>query len=245
MIKKLLVLVLGLMGLMGAAEAYEYQIKGAIISPEASRLPPFKIHYWGHQAYSNREGYFTFPLEKAPVEKYYLLITDEFMPRFEKVNTIATINADKKRNYRYYQLKKVVDPKKKTTSWAIKEKRLDKRNFVAPQDKTIIVVMDSKLVKSVENWKVQLDDKFVAFPQIILKKNAELAKMKVKKTKGSVGRNDMTALHEHKQGEQYIHREAAKSFFKSFESGVFHEQISEKKLVTGNPKRPVEVSLPQ
>ena len=98
--------------------------------------------------------------------------------------------------------------------WMIKERVINTKNFVAPQN-CLIICMNPKIVDYVDNWKFFMPNNFVCLPRIILKSDLEIGN--VRKSRSAT-------------------RSSVKSELYSFDKNVFHE-IKREQTITF-PDRP-------
>ena len=110
--------------------------------------------------------------------------------------------------------------------WIITQKKFnvpptDKKGRAIIPENCVIVSMNPKIVSSVKNWNFAINKNFVAFPQIILKKNIETRNIR---------------------GHQSITRSSVKSELISWDKKVFHETRNEK-YKKENDRSNVKISL--
>ncbi len=106
--------------------------------------------------------------------------------------------------------------------WFISEKKYKQKSKSAKiPDNCLIVCLNPKTVSKVENWNFPLQQNFVAFPKILLKKNLEKRNIKRKKS---------------------ITRSSIKSELYSWENNPIHKQKKEI-LKTDNNQKNMKITL--
>jgi hydroxymethylpyrimidine pyrophosphatase-like HAD family hydrolase len=131
-------------------------------------IPEFKICFNGKYTYTNKEGFFTIPVDEGSLGKYSLLICKNFNQDFMSINTIDHLNVNPKKNYKYYTFKRLG-----SGQWIQKEKHLDKKKFSVPQN-CVILTIDPKYVDHVESWQILLPANYLKLPKIVLKDSPKL-----------------------------------------------------------------------
>ena len=67
------------------------EIRGMLkLSDASKKLPEFRILFAGKETLSNREGFFSFPVDNDDLEKYALVICSAVNQTFDKKNTLKT-----------------------------------------------------------------------------------------------------------------------------------------------------------
>lgn len=144
------------------------EIRGAIkCASSIYDVPQLRILYDGKETISNREGFFSFPVDEKNIEKYSLILCDDVQQNFDKKNTLKHVSVIRQRPYRYFTFKKGPFG----GSWQQKEKTLNKKNFVIPQH-AVIVLVDPSNVESVQNWDIDLSNNILKLPVIVLKNDS-------------------------------------------------------------------------
>lgn len=180
-----------------------FAMKGYIQADQGWKTTPeFRILFNGKQVINDENGFYSFPLEKR-INKYHFLICKNIKQNFEKINTVKNLSVKIEKPYRYFSFTKTGTG----NQWIQKEKDLEKRNFILPED-CVIALINPKYIEKIEAWKINLNSRFSNFPKIVL--NKDFAEKKVK-------------------------REAAKSLLRSMNFLPFHEKITnEKKVLAEN-----------
>lgn len=177
----------------------QFAMKGYIkVDQDWKTTPEFRILFNGKQVINDENGFYSFPINTM-VNKFHFLICKSVEQNFEKTNTVENLSVKVKRRYRYFSFTKTGTG----NSWLQKEKDLEKKNFIIPDD-CVIALINPKYVEKVESWKMNLNFRFLTLPKIIFKDN--LVEKKVK-------------------------RESAKSLLRSLDLLPFHEKITNEKKV--------------
>ncbi len=180
-------------------------LKGSIVANEKwNKVPEFKIFYSGQQTISDKEGFYSFNLNKD-LEKISILICKTLNSNFENINTIKHLSINPTQPYKFFSFEKVNITDEETnkiidTTWKKRDKHLKNKNFNIPKN-CIVILMNPKYFLDIKNWNIKLKNNFIKLPQIILKKDFK---------------------------EKVVHRQAAKSILRSLDIAPFHENISKK-----------------
>jgi hypothetical protein len=179
-------------------------LKGQIkILHDEETLPEFRACFDGMQTFSNKEGFYTFPMAGFNKNtKYSIIISKNVQQNFENENTIKNLSIDPKKRYQYFSLKMTGTG---DNDWKLKEKKLDKKNFIIPRN-CLVLMIDPKHVQSVELWNQSLNSEIIRMPRITLKADAR----------------------------KKLDRASVKSLLYSLNSNPFHEKIhDERKVMPG------------
>lgn len=65
--------------------------------------------------------------------------------------------------------------------WLIKKKLIKTRKFAIPEN-CVVVCINPKMVRKIENWNFSLSDQFISFPRIVLKDQIEMRDVPRKKS---------------------------------------------------------------
>ncbi|MFH1644578.1 MAG: hypothetical protein ABIA74_05385 [bacterium] len=139
------------------------------VSSKINKLPEIKLLYSGNQTFVNQQGFYSFPIEDEDLNKVYILICNQINTSFDGINTIENLNIDPNKKYRFFSLKKI-ELQENKYRWEWKEKTLQKKDFVIPQN-CIIVLINPKYFEQLDEWKIHLLDKFIGLPKIVLNEN--------------------------------------------------------------------------
>lgn len=170
-------------------EQQSFHLKGCIIVAGCHEgVPPFRILFNGMHGVSNREGYFSFPLDKD-CKTLSLIFCKNIEPQFEKHQTLKGLGIHSgKRNQCFTLTKDEYD------QWQWNEQIvLDETKSIA--DGTCIVLVDPKYVERLETWPVKIPGKVVQLPRIVLKGDCE-SKTKRASAKSLLYTLESTAYHE-------------------------------------------------
>ncbi|MBX9830778.1 hypothetical protein K2X40_02390 [Candidatus Babeliales bacterium] len=130
-------------------------------------VPQFRVYFDGMATMSNRDGFFSFPLENsAEFSKYSLVLSKNVEQRFVNTNTLKSLCVRKDKPYRQFSFTRT------GTSdgvWNWEETYLP-QNERAVGRNTIMVLVDPKFVDYLEPWEVRLEGNLVKLPRIVLKK---------------------------------------------------------------------------
>lgn len=174
-------------------------LKGSIKGPDDwQQVPQFRVFFNGRSIISDEEGFYSFPLD-AQTNHAKLLICKDIDQNFDNVNTIESLHLKIEKPYHYFSLKLTGTD---YNIWQQKEKSLEKKNFIIPQN-CVIVLINPKYVEKVKKWEVRLEDNFIKLPQIVLKESFD---------------------------EKRVKREAAKSLLRTLDANLFHqnEEVAQK-----------------
>jgi hypothetical protein len=175
--------------------------KGCIsLEDQFAKVPQVRIYYSGKQTMSDTEGFYSFQALDNQVNKYVFIITKTIKLNFQKGNTVDNLSIIPDKRYICYKFKRVGSE----GSWVQKEKKLDKKNFVIPTN-AIIVLIDPKYIKSVENWTINLPGHFVKLPKITLQSGITQEKLGHVSAKSLLASLDSTMFHEHTFGRAVPH----------------------------------------
>ena len=210
-------------------------------SQDWNKTPQFRILFEGKEVINDEEGFYSFPLEtKDSPNKLYLLICKNLNQNFDNINTIKNLSIKIEKPYKYFSIKKteveikpdIGDNQKnnpfnnnsdksnekltqvkneKKIIWELKEKTLEKKNFISPKN-CIVALINPKYVDHVKSWDINLLNNFTPLPQIFLKNNLP---------------------------EKKVFREAANSLLRSTNMSTFHEKIKTEnyeKIINKNMK---------
>ncbi len=159
------------MSLMGLAEQTEMRgcIKAEATS--ADKMPEFRVLFAGKETMSNREGFYSIPLEDS-VKQYSMLICKNIKQNFVKTNTVRNVCMAPDDNYRYYEFEKMPHGR----DWRQQEKRLDLERPIAPE-RCVIVLIDPDHVSRIEPWRLELGAKTIKLPAIVLKQEVNTSRL--------------------------------------------------------------------
>ncbi len=185
----------------------EQTLKGYIqCDQEWKNSPKIKFLFNGKQVTSDKNGFYSIPTDQKSektfnvVNKYYFLVTKTIKQNADKKNTIKNLSVLPKNKYLLYSYKKDI----KKEQWNLAEEKLIHKDLIIPNN-CIIALVNPKYVEKVENWKIKLQEPFLALPKMIL--SSEISKEKAE-------------------------RQSNKSILKSLNYNPFHEEIKyEKKAV--------------
>jgi|SaaInlLV_10m_DNA_2_1039722.scaffolds.fasta_scaffold00047_22 hypothetical protein len=152
-------------------------LKGCILSHQLDTLPSFKVYFNGAQTQTDENGLFSFPLEKQPEAKYYILICKTFEHEFEGKNTIKNLFLHLNTPYRFF----VVTKNLKTGIWRAFERKLLDNTKSIPEN-CIIVTMHASRFDQMEHWTFASERHFAMLPKIVLRNNLETKNTKRSKS---------------------------------------------------------------
>jgi hypothetical protein len=81
-------------------------LKSCIFSPKMETLPSFRVSFKGMDIPTDKDGFFSIPLDDGLENEYKLLICKEFSSKFKSINTIENISANNKKLCKFYVIKK-------------------------------------------------------------------------------------------------------------------------------------------
>ena len=138
------------------------EMRGYIkIAGHVDQMPQFRVLFAaGKETMSNREGFFTFPIDDTNVEHYSLVITKRVQQNFDKKNTLKNVSVIPGKQYRLYSFK--------NGSWVEQYKSLHVKNFEIPFH-SVVLLVDPKCVDEVKNWNIELPSHIIKLPMIVLK----------------------------------------------------------------------------
>lgn len=163
-------------------------IKGCFTFADESyddKIPQFRICFEGKETMSDKDGFFSIPVDEDRLEKYKLVITKTFQPDFDQHNTIKDLRLFADKNYKCYSFKKMGPF---GGMWVQREKDLRKKNFIIPNN-AIIILVDPKYIDHLDQWSINLASNFIKLPKIVLKKE-----VKHKSTDRAAAKSLLTAL---------------------------------------------------
>ncbi len=168
------------------------EIRGMIRLPDASKkIPEFRILFAGKETLSNREGFFSVPVDDQDLEKYALVFCSTVNQTFDKKNTLKNIRIAPNTRYRYFSFKKNTWG----NTWQQQEKRIDKRNRIIP-NRSIIVLINPTYIDKIQPWNIDLPTNIVKLPTILLKESISTKKIARASAKSLLHSLDTTIFHE-------------------------------------------------
>lgn len=143
-------------------------LQGAIrVHGDEDYVPELRVYFDGMETFSNKEGFYSFPIEEKINDEYSLIICRGLDCRFKKHNTLDNLRLRGGERYKSFSLKRTsTEP---GAEWERKERTLDDCNFVIPEN-SIVVLVDPKYVDHVQTCNVTLPEHFVGLPSVVLKK---------------------------------------------------------------------------
>jgi hypothetical protein len=173
------------------ADNQSSQIKGSIaIAGCHEVVPEFRIFFNGMHAVSDREGYFSFPIdETTDLKNLSIIFCKNIAPQFEKNHTIKALGVHQGKRNQHFTLSK-----DEYDRWQWSEgQTLDETKSI-PHG-TMIVLIDPKYVDRLEQWPVKIPGNLIQFPRIVLKGDCEL-ELKRASVKSLLYTLDATPYHE-------------------------------------------------
>lgn len=175
---------------LGMVQAAEMRgcIKAEVVS--ADKMPQFRVLFSGKETMTNTEGFFSIPLDEK-ITRYSMLICKNIKQNFVKTNTVRNVCMAHDDNYRYYEFEKMPHG----DTWRQQEKRLDLERPIAPEG-CVIVLLDPAHVSRVEPWRVELDQKTVKLPAIVLKQEVSTSMLATASARSLLCSLDEKPFHE-------------------------------------------------
>src|SRR5574338_1488793 len=138
------------------------EMRGYIkIAGHADQMPQFRVLLSeGKETISDREGFFTFPIDDVNIGHYSLIITKRVQQNFDKKNTLKSVSVFPDNEYRFYSFK--------NGAWIEQEKALHETNFVIP-NQSVVFLVNPEYVQEVKDWNIQLAPHIIKLPMIVLK----------------------------------------------------------------------------
>jgi len=184
-----------------------HELKGCFRVTGHDKVPEYRIYFNGRQTINNCEGFFSFPIDRKEVDNVSLVICKGFKHNVEQKNTIKNVSIIPNKDYQYFTYNR--------RTWVRCDQRFNHENFVIPEN-CVVILMDPQYIERVNEWNVQLGQRFTTLPIIVLK-----------------GQTHTDLKHE-----------SAKSLLSSLDAKIFHEPVAEvKKIAPNNPK--IHMSLIQ
>ncbi len=183
-------------------------LKGIIEVKSHEKVPQMRLLFAGQQTTSIEEGVYSFILEND-LDSFYILIANRIHQHFENINTIAYLSVNPSKKYRFFKIRKIF-LKDNKYRWEWEECSLHQNNFIIPNN-CLILLINPKYFDSLQEWRITLDDNFLAVPKIVLSTNF---------------------------GSKKIFRNGFKSILYNLDANYFHENIREvRKKDNENPLR--------
>jgi hypothetical protein len=188
-------------------------LKGCICANNIERLPSFHIYYQGEWVQSDKDGFFSFPLDDDEEQtEYGILLCKTFEPQYKGPNTIKQLlcNAPKK----FFILKKNV----RNHQWQIEE-QTELPNTNAIPKNCVIASIKPSLFERLEQWSFPSTAQFVMLPKILLKD--DITEENIKRSRS-------------------ITRAAIKSELNALDTKIFHRK---KEILRDTPKEKETVTV--
>lgn len=167
------------------------QIKGFLsIAGCHEVIPGFRIFFNGMHVVSDREGYFSFPIDETiDLKNLSIIFCKNIAPQFEKNHTIKSLGVHQGKRNQHFTLSK-----DEYDRWQWSEgQTLDETKSI-PHG-TLIVLIDPKYVDHLEQWSVKIPGNLIQLPRIVLKGDCE-SDLKRASAKSLLYNLDTTPYHE-------------------------------------------------
>ncbi|QQR48859.1 hypothetical protein IPF37_04840 [bacterium] len=169
------------------------KIMGCVrIAGQEDVVPQFRVYFDGMATVSNRDGFFSFPLDKEhQFNSYSLVLAKHLEQRFVNTNTLKSLGVRQDKAYRQFSFTRTGT---QDGVWDWKETFLPQKDRALNRN-TITVLVDPKFVDYLEPWDVRIEGNFVKLPRIVLKKK-KLERLPRAAAKSLLYSLDSTIFHE-------------------------------------------------
>jgi hypothetical protein len=176
----------------GQASKLVQEIRGCIkIDRDEEDVPPFKVYFEGMETTNNSDGFFSFPVEKANIDKYAIIICNKIKYTFSRHNTVDVFGLIADMNYRYYRFRRNHDGSGK---WVQCEKDLRKKNLQIPHNAIVVTLNPAYFERIEETWPGDFGSGVLKLPRIVFKEGKR-AKLERKSVKSLLYGLDMSPFH--------------------------------------------------
>lgn len=149
-------------------------------------------------------------------DKYYLLISKQVVPVTDGVNNVTGLRQPADEPHLFFSFV-AQNTAQSEIPVIIKPRSLEKRNYLLPADRTIIISLNPCRVKKVEYWPFKLKPQFLQMPRVVLKTDKEIAQEKMAKSEGAVQESAIPQS-------GHIATQAAKSLSRALPTWGLYEQ---------------------
>jgi hypothetical protein len=168
------------------------ELRGALkIDRDREDVPQFKIYFEGMETTNNDEGFYSFPIESANIQKYAIIICNKIKHSFGRHNTVEGFGLIPDMNYKYFRYKRNADGSGK---WVQREKDLRKKNLQIPSNAIVLTINPAYFDRLDESWPGNFGSGVLKLPRIVLKEDKR-SKIERKSVKSLLYGLDMSPFH--------------------------------------------------
>jgi hypothetical protein len=164
-------------------------LKGCICAQNLETLPQFHVYYQGESVLSDKDGFFSFPIEATnDCGDMSLLLCKTFNPEYKGVNTVKRLRCNVP--HIFFHLTK----NRRNHQWQIEQSN-DLQNHNKIPKNCVIISLKPSLFGNLEQWSFSSNTQFVMLPKIILREDIKEGNIKKSKsvTRASI-KSELNAL---------------------------------------------------
>ncbi len=168
------------------------EIRGCIkVDHDEEDVPQFKVYFEGMETTNNSDGFFSFPVDGASIDKYAIIICNKIKHTFGRHNTVDAFGLIPNMNYKYYRFSRNHNGSGK---WAQHEKDLRKKNLQIPRNTIVVTINPAYFSRIEETWPGDFGSGVLKLPRIVFKEGKRV-KLERKSIKSLLYGLDMSPFH--------------------------------------------------